>query len=433
MKSILIQYPLYGYAIILFLFSTNCNSDDDSVENPDDLPDQIELTENIEVYNSERIANGFVLGMINGGNECFLIDRTGIKVKEWTFENNLGNDIEILPTGQLLGIFKSEDIQLSLGGSAGIVRLMDSEGVTEWEYIYNTTDHILHHDVEPLPNGNILLMAWERIPLNNAQQLGSNSAVDIIPEVLLEINPTTDEIVWEWHSIDHIIQDVNPSAPSYGSINENPHLINLNYVTHPSGDIMHANGIDYDEAKDIIYISVNAYSEIWVIDHSTTTAQAASQSGGNYGKGGALLYRFGNPEAYNNTAGDRLFFNNHFPNLLENDEPGAGNVLVYMNGTNINQSTVFEFQMPETFNLLPNNNNEPNVVWSFTDPDLFYGRISGAVRLINGNTLICEGNYGFWEVTPDGEVVWKYNGLGPNFWRGYGYNQDDEAIVNLNL
>ena len=38
---------------------------------------------------------------------------------------------------------------------------------------------------------------------------------------------------------------------------------------------MHANGIDYDSDKDIIYVSVNAYSEIWVIDHSTTITEAA--------------------------------------------------------------------------------------------------------------------------------------------------------------
>ena len=35
---------------------------------------------------------------------------------------------------------------------------------------------------------------------------------------------------------------------------------------------MHANGLDYDPINDVIYLSVNYYDEIWVIDHSTTTA-----------------------------------------------------------------------------------------------------------------------------------------------------------------
>jgi hypothetical protein len=37
---------------------------------------------------------------------------------------------------------------------------------------------------------------------------------------------------------------------------------------------------------------------LWVIDHQTTTAQAASHTGGRYNKGGDLLYRWGNPQTY---------------------------------------------------------------------------------------------------------------------------------------
>ena len=195
---------------------------------------------------------------------------------------------------------------------------------------------------------------------------------------------------------------------------------------------MHANGIDYDNIKDVIYLSVNFYNEVWVIDHNTTTAESASHSGGTFGKGGDLIYRFGNPEAYNNDSGARLFYNIHFPNLLEGNEPGAGNILIYMNGINNEQSIVYEFKMPNTFSLMVDEDNEPEVVWSFSDPDLFYPRISGAVRLNNGNTLICEGDYGFWEVTPDKEVVWKYNG-GQNIWRAYDYLLTDSAIINLGL
>ena len=196
---------------------------------------------------------------------------------------------------------------------------------------------------------------------------------------------------------------------------------------------MHANGIDYDEVKDVIYLNVNFYSEVWVIDHSTTTAEAASNAGGNYNRGGDLVYRFGNPEVYDNPAGIRLFSNNHFPNILEGNELGAGNLLIFNNGSDIGQSTVYELDMPDNFNLLLNTNNEPNIVWSFTDPDLFNGRISGAVRLQNGNTLIAEGDYGFWEVTNSGEIVWKYNGGGTNFWRGYGYAKDNPVINDLGL
>ena len=83
---------------------------------------------------------------------------------------------------------------------------------------------------------------------------------------------------------------------------------------------------------------------------------------------------------------------------------------------------------------MPETDNEPEVVWSFTDSNLYNPKISGAVRLLNGNTLICEGDYGFWEVTNSGDVVWKYNGsAGSALWRGYAYPLDSPEILSLGL
>jgi len=177
-------------------------------------------------------------------------------------------------------------------------------------------------------------------------------------------------------------------------------------------------------------MSVNSYSEVWVIDHSTTTEEAASHTGGNYGKGGDLIYRFGNPETYKNLEGDRLFHNNHFPNLLKGEDQGK--LLIFSNGNDIEQSTVYELELPATFDLKPNFNNEPSILWSFTDPELYSGKVSGAVILENGNILITEGDFGFWEVTREKEVVWKFSAEG-FFWRGYHYLKDAPEINLLGL
>lgn len=61
------------------------------------------------------------------------------------------------------------------------------------------------------------------------------------------------------------------------------------------------NGIDYNPVLDQIALSTHNLNEWYIIDHSTTTAEAATSSGGNSGKGGDLLYRWGNPAAYQAT------------------------------------------------------------------------------------------------------------------------------------
>ncbi|WP_033961110.1 aryl-sulfate sulfotransferase [Psychroserpens jangbogonensis] len=414
---------------ILILCFFGCSDDDDSgsIIQPN-------LTENVEVYEEDLLENSLVLAVENGGNTSYLLNKQGHRVYQWDFDTNLGNDLEILPDGKLIGMFKVFGPEISFGGAGGTVKILNLNSGVDWQYTYATNNHIAHHDVELLPNGNVLFIAWERVEGLIAQINGVNVTDDIFPETLVEVNPTTNQIVWKWNSFDHIIQDFESSDLNFGIISENPQLIDINYNSSANGgDIMHANGIDYDDTNDVIYLSVNNYSEIWVIDHSTTTTEASSNSGGNYNKGGDLVYRFGNPETYNNI-GNRLFYNNHFPNLIEKDVPGKDNMLVFVNKDNDEeQSAVYELDLPDTFNLLPNTNNEPNVVWEFTDPTMYSRIISGAVRLKNGNTLICEGAYGFWEITQDGLVAWKYNSQNTNMWRAYNYYLDDNALSDFDL
>ncbi len=425
--------PHFLFCFIMLTLISNCKNDDDILI-PEEEEEEIVLTDNIEVYDADSVENSLVLAIENGGTEAYLLNKSGNRVYEWTFDTRLGNDLELLPDGKLIGMFKAENPSINFGGYGGVIKIINIDGTINWEYTYSSTEYLAHHDVEMLPNGNVLFLAWEKVSAVDAQQQGIDTTVDIYPETLIEVNPTTNQIVWKWNSFDHLIQDQFPSLPNFGSVNNNPNLLNLNYFMLDNGDIMHANGIDYDEQEDIIYMSVNYYSEVWVIDHSTTTLEASTHMGGNYNKGGDLIYRFGNPEAYNNTLGDRLFFNNHFPNLLEDNVPGEGNILVFVNGSNTTQSTVYELEIPETLNLLPNSNNEPQLVWSFTDPELQYARVCGAVRLNNGNTLICEGDYGFWEVTPSNEIAWKYSSLNTaQFWRCYGYQFDDPEILTLDI
>lgn len=427
MKNLKLIFSAITIAFVL----TNCSDDFAVQNNPSVTPD---LAAEVEIYESDKIHNNLTLAVNAGKNSAFLINKEGQKLHEYTFDDLLGNDLEILPNGKILGIFKDPNAQITFGGYGGTVKIMDIQGNVEWEYTLSNDTFVLHHDVEMLPNGNVLLLVWERILEADAEAQGSVNPSDIFPETLMEIDPNTNTVVWQWRSFDHIIQDQDPDLPNFGMLSQNPHKINVNHSPVANGDFMHANGIDYDENKDIIYLSVNVFSEVWVIDHSTTTTQAATGSGGNYNKGGDLIYRFGNPLAYDNSFGEVRSDRNHYPNLLENGVQGEGNILLYVNGGSTEMSTVYELEMPDPFSLIPDTDNEPNIVWYFTSPELYSQKISGAERLENGNTLICEGDFGFWEVTPEKEVVWKYNGGEDSFfWRAYDYEKNDPLLNELDL
>ncbi len=384
-----------------------------------------------EFFDEAKVDDSYVLVNDAMSNSAYLMDKRSKKL--YNFELNdkrIGNDVQLLPDGRLLAMLEVDDPIIKIGGFGGLIQLLGNDGSVQWSFEYSSEDYIAHHDAELLPNGNIIFQIWERKTAEEALDGGYSLDVDVFPDGILEINPTTNEIVWEWHAWNHLIQEHDDSKSNFGVIANNPQLINVNYITDAKGDIMHANGLSYDGNNDVIYLSANFFSEVWVIDHSTTTEEAASNTGGDYGKGGNLLYRFGNPKAYNNQVGPVRFDHNHYPNLLSGEDEGK--ILIFSNGFSTGQSTVYELALPSSFELQPSTDNEPMVLWSFTNDSLFSGKVSGAVKLPNGNRLITEGDRGYWEVTEEGKVVWRFKGSG-FFWRGYHIAKNAPEIKDLEL
>ena len=173
-------------------------------------------------------------------------------------------------------------------------------------------------------------------------------------------------------------------------------------------------------------MTVNFYNEVWVIDHSTTTEEAASSTGGNYGLGGDLVYRFGNPLAYDNV-GEVSLNRVHYPNLFDGNK-----MLVFVNNKYDGQSAVVEYELSPPYELVAGQDNEPSITWEFTDSDLYSNGLGSGVRMSNGNTLISEGTGTIWEVNSSGDVLWKYTDFNRP-WRAYAFTVDDEAITALGL
>ncbi|MDG1912725.1 MAG: aryl-sulfate sulfotransferase [Flavobacteriaceae bacterium] len=316
-----------------------------------------EVSVEVETYTPKKMDANPVFMIRNGGRQAFLSDKTGVKLQTWNFNSNLGNDVELLPDGNLLGFFKPEEV--SFGGYGGILRKLSPTGETIWEYIVNSENELLHHDFEILPNGNILLMIWERYDAMQSKSLGYDGKGPIYLEKISELNPNTFEIEWEWRSADHLIQDFDFSASNYGIIADHPEKIDLNYHQEENGDLMHANGLYFDTAREVIYLSINFYSEVWVIPHQYDTETTR-------GPAGDLVFRFGNPTAYK-SEDERLFYNNHHPTLVEHDLATQGNFLIYVNGSNNSKSIVYEFILPPTFDFNPSNWTTPEVSWSYSE------------------------------------------------------------------
>lgn len=436
----------YISVILLSLLIAACSKEKSNefvVEKPVVEFEVIEVSEpdekagEISVYKPESIENGYVLVNDASGNRVFLMDKSESDIlKEWHVPVGIGNDAVLLENGNLLVALLDEDPAFQFGGYGGRIAIIDPSGRIIWDFEYSDQDNLSHHDLEMLPNGNIIFLAWERKTGNELNEIGyTGGDEELFIEKILEINPSNDQIVWEWSSWDHLIQDQVQNVSSFGPVNSNPHKIDINYKDHfkegsYNGDIMHANAIEYDEEKDLIYLSVNFFSEVWVIDHSTTTAEARSDSGGNYDRGGDLVYRFGNPAAYKNPEGNRIFYHNHNPTLV----PDSNNILVFSNGIPANDphSTVYELALPDVMKIIESKDNEPGIIWSYEHEDLFSAKVSGAHRLPSGNTLITEGTSGYWEVTHDKEIVWRFEGDG-FYWRGYHYDLESPAVQNIGL
>jgi hypothetical protein len=340
----------------------------------------------------------------------------------------------LLENGNLLRTAVIYNPYFRAGGAGGLIQEFNWDGNLVWEFEYSSDQYRQHHDIEKLPNGNILIIAWEYKSFDDATASGRNPDLmsqqdpKLWPDHIIEVKPDSNNgatIVWEWHVWDHLIQDYDSTSLNYGVVADHPELIDINYVgplpNSMGPDWTHINAVDYNEAFDQIVLSVRHISEIWVIDHSTTTEEAAGHTGGNSGMGGDLLYRWGNPQSYDagNTTNQMLFLQ-HDAYWIEAGLPGEGNILIFNNGRSRpggSYSSIDEIVPPVdqdgNYSKIPSMPFGPeNLEWAYaaSNPAEFFApNVSGAQRQPNGNTLICNGPIGnLFEVTNDGELVWLY-------------------------
>lgn len=368
--------------------------------------------------------NGYTLFAPNTSKFTYLIDNEGRLVNKWESDFVPGLSAYLLEDGHLLrsAALQSEDPNVTRTGG---FQKFEWDGTLVWNYYHGTQ----HHDIEPMPNGNVLMVVNDRQTKNAAIQAGRDPSLidgtNIRSLSILEVSytgETTGDIIWQWNAWEHLIQDFDNTKGNFGVVAEHPELIDINYAKDGGQDWLHTNSVAYNEDLDQILVSNRNTNEIWIIDHSTASTEvAASHEGGNSGMGGDLLYRWGNPISYKaGTVGNQLLYAQHDAHWVESGLRGVGNILIFNNGigrTSGSFSSVDEIIPPAdangNYSLVSGSAYLPTVqTWIYTKntpADFNSPRYGGTQRLPNGNTLICNSNSGeFFEVNQSDEIVWKY-------------------------
>ena len=407
----------------------------------------------------------YTLFQLTGGpGETRLIDSAGTVLHTW--ESNIsapsGTAAYLREDGLLLRSGQRGAVPLGsfLPGSWGTVQLVEMDGTVVWEYTQQVAGELtFHHDLKPMGNGNILVTVWEFLSAAEMEALGwepVNGVNGVWMEKIQELEPNlldgSTTVVWEWAVENHLSQDLDANRANFTDVGSERGRVDINFNAGiTSGDYFHISGIDYSEERDEIVLCPNNIDELWVIDHSTTTAEAATSTGGARGQGGELIYRWGNPQVYdfhNGSTEPGFLRRAHDPRWCVDPDSGEIQLTVHNNdqvdntpGTADSQALLLDLPLNESGDYVINDAEtflpEAPVVLYERDPaNPFFSTpfMGSAQRLSNGNILITLAlTRTLVEVNQAGEIVWQeFISTGGNFiFKSQNYSVSYSGFQNL--
>jgi hypothetical protein len=377
------------------------------------------------------VSEGYILFTPEANNKVYLIDKCGELINEWTFSEKPGATCYLLENGNLLRAGKDS------------LEIRDWNSNLVWSFSTKASGLRQHHDIQPMPNGNILLVSRRIYSIQEMIDLGmdtNNVSSNFKMERIVEIQAVgihDANVVWEWSFADHFVQDFDTTKPNYGVIADHPELLDLNYNNNQTDDFIHLNFVDYNADLDQILITSRHLSEIYIIDHSTTSAEAAGHSGGNSNMGGDFIFRWGNPQVYQQGGpNDQKLFLPHGGQWVTKGYLDEGKIAVFNNGGDgtATYSSVHLFEPEFVGGVYTKTNNAFNPVdfdWSWSGSIMGTlvneDRKSGMQSLPNGNVIISETYKGrISEITKNGDLLFTYvNPSGDKI-----YDQFDNPVSN---
>ncbi len=383
--------------------------------------------------------------LLSNRGATYLIDNCGQIINEWPIsERILDNHAKFLDNGHLYYI------------SNNTLKVVDWDNNLVNSLEPDISNLMMEYESIVLPNGNYLCLARYIEDFSFFDDNGYNFDLGFpeYDDAVVELDSETGEVVWEWRISDHVIQERDRFEANYGSLEENPGKLNLDgigTIDWTFSEYFMINGMDYNPELDQIALSVRKMGEVIIIDHSTTTAEAKTDTGGRYGKGGDVLYRWGNPQNYTSAgSSDQILYYQHNPNWILHGEY-KGQLMIYNNQLDNPNQTDFDSRFSDVVIIDPQINadgsyptqstdgayypSESTRTYSGENLDFFSDYTSGAVVLPNGNMHVTVGRPGIMkEISPDGELVWQFNILDARYiFRSEKYSVDHPAFEGKDL
>jgi len=382
------------------------------------------------IYDPTRAWNGYTVLSPLGTQAAIVIDMNGNIVKQWDgYNSSAGGPVRILPGGVVVGAAGANPPRQE---STELVQ-RDFDGKELWRFDHNEqiqtrdgqTKEVKtiwssrqHHDWqrEDFPAGYYSPDATPGLAGSNTLLLTHTNHVrpNVAPDKMLEDDRIIEiswdgKILWQWVASDHI-DDFHFDEDARKAI-----------ASQPAGrggfDWMHTNAAAYvgpnhwyDEgdkrfAPNNIIISSRNSSFLAIIAHDGSA------------RDGSVVWQLG-PDfsASPELRAIHQIIGQHNAHFIPKGLPGAGNVLVFDNGGPSGYGRPSPIALAgeniyarPTSRVLEIDPVTLKLVWSYTSPTFFATNISGAQRLLNGNTLVTEGPDGrLFEVTKDGKIVWEY-------------------------
>ncbi|MEM9018110.1 MAG: hypothetical protein AAGC68_13930, partial [Verrucomicrobiota bacterium] len=154
-------------------------------------PEEEKTPTGVVFSDQELHDGGFVLFAPMLTNRVFLIDYAGQVRHVWRPAFRPGRTAYLLDDGNLLfaGRARPYPPMKELGGLGGRLQKIAPDGEVLWDHFHGGPRFAAHHDICPLPNGNVLALVYERVPRQRAIELGRD------PESVSEEGVVIDTIV----------------------------------------------------------------------------------------------------------------------------------------------------------------------------------------------------------------------------------------------